>query len=392
MRQRVIDAFTRRHGTTPEFVVRAPGRVNLIGEHTDYNDGLVLPLAINRSVWLAGRRASDARVTLDSLDQDGTVVFTLGEAQPTGPQSPGWGRYPWAVGDLISRQDGRSVGPAGPVRPVGLVGVLGSEIPVGAGLSSSAALELATARALQEVQGEVWDPLKMSLLCHRAECEAVGVACGVMDQMVVGLARQDHALMIDCRSLAPTPIKMPHDLLVAVLDTGTRRELENSAYNDRRVECETAAAEMGLTSLRDASLETLAAAQLTGNLLRRARHVLTENQRVASFAEALQSESLGDLGPLLAESHRSLRDDFDVVTDSLDLIVNIANQEPGCLGARMTGAGFGGCAVALVERATAPAFAHAVEAHYSRQTSLSGRVHLCDSSQGADIGYDVPSQ
>jgi galactokinase len=377
MRRRVIQAFTRRHGCSPDFVIRAPGRVNLIGEHTDYNQGLVLPVAIDRALWMAGRKTHDGAVRLESLDQPGPVVFERGDAEPGGAGGPSWGRYVWAVASLLSTEQDDGVG---------LEGVLGSELPVGAGLSSSAALELATARALQQARGKLWEAQPMSLLCHRAENEGVGVPCGAMDQLVVGAARRGSALKIDCRTMESTHIQMPAGLVVAVLDTGTRRALEQTGYREVRAQCEAAAEALGVTSLRDVDLETLEASHLEGPLLQRARHVVTENHRVVLFARALAEGESAALGALFAASHRSLRDDLGVVTPALDAIVGVARAAPGCLGARMTGAGFGGCAVALVDRASAHVFRAVVESGYARRSQLPGQVLLCEAADG--VGLD----
>lgn len=373
MQKRILEAFEERHGGAPDFLVRAPGRVNLIGEHTDYNDGLVFPMAIDRGLWLAVRKSASNVLRLDSLDQSARVEFEVGGARS---DELGWGVYPWAVANVLSSESGETGG---------FDGVIASEIPAGAGLSSSAALELATARALHAVWNKPWHAKPMSLLCHRAENEGVGVSCGVMDQMIVACGQAGNALLIDCRSLESAPVPVPEGLVVAVLDTGTRRALETSAFNERREQCEAAAKALGVSSLRDVELGQLAASSLDGVLLQRARHVVSENERVHAFARALLGGEHATLSELLAASHRSLRDDYDVVTPALDAIVDVAREVPGCIGARMTGAGFGGCAVALVERAAAAEFVRAVESGYARRTQLQGAVYICEAADGVGL-------
>ena len=373
VRKQILAAFEARHGGAPDFLVRAPGRVNLIGEHTDYNDGLVFPMAIDRGLWMAVRRTAGNVVRLASLDQAARVEFAVGG---TRSDELGWGVYPWAVAGLLAQEYEDAAG---------FDGVIASEIPAGAGLSSSAALGLATARALHALWGKAWHAKPMSLLCQRAENEGAGVSCGVMDQMIVACGQAGNALLIDCRSLETTPVPVPEGLVVAVLDTGTRRELESSAFNERREQCAAAAKVLAVSSLREVDLERLAASSLDGVLLQRARHVVSENARVQAFARALQEGEHAALGALLADSHRSLREDYDVVTPALDAIVEVARDMPGCVGARMTGAGFGGCAVALLERASAAEFARAVESGYARRTQLQGAVHLCEAADGVGL-------
>jgi len=381
-RRQAIDGFAHRYGASPEFIVRAPGRVNLIGEHTDYNGGLVLPLAIDRGLWLAGRARPDGQVQLDSLNLAGSVVFQPGEPRPAHDDWPSWGDYAWGVADELARADPGT--PRASMRP-GIEAVIATDLPVGAGLSSSAALELGVARALIEARRSPWEAHAMSLLCHRAERSAVGVACGVMDQLIVGTAAPDSALLIDCRSQDTQPVALPADLAVAVLDTGTRRELSDSAYNDRRAECEAAAAALDVACLSDVSPEQLSASHLTDVPLRRARHVVTENRRVHAFVRALEANDRPTMGALMSSSHASLADDFDVVTPALDAIVEAARASPGCIAARMTGAGFGGCAVALIERALAAAFAASIAAEYALRSEHVGQIHLCRPAAGVSV-------
>jgi galactokinase len=375
VRERVAAAFRARHGEPPALVARGPGRVNLIGEHTDYNDGFVLPMAIEHAAWIALRPRDDGRIVIRSLDFDEEVEFDANEPVRGGP---GWGEYlkgtAWAI---------RGAGH----RLRGWEGVLAGDVPVGAGLSSSAALELATARACAAVSGVEWDAPAMALLCQKAENEWVGVRCGIMDQMISAVGEADHAVLIDCRSLALRPVPLPAGTVVVVMDTATRRGLVASAYNERREQCEAAAAFFGVPALRDVTPAQIEAARGGMDPLtwRRARHVVTENDRTLRAAEAMGRGDARELGALMDLSHASLRDDFEVSSPELDRIVEIARARAGCLGARMTGAGFGGCAVALVEEAAAPGFLGAVPAEYRERTGLEPALYATGASAGASL-------
>jgi galactokinase len=269
----------------------------------------------------------------------------------------------------------------------GWEGVLAGDVPPGAGLSSSAALELATARAFAGVSDLSWDPTEMALLAQRAENQWVGVNCGIMDQLISAAGVADHALLIDCRSLATRAVPLPVDLAVVVLDTATRRGLVDSEYNERRSRCEAAAKQFGVKALRDVDERLFAerANSLDDVTRRRARHVVTENARVLAAAEALGAGDVRRMGELMNESHRSLRDDFEVSRPELDAMVDIARAQSGCYGARMTGAGFGGCAVAAVARAEAERFASAVGTRYEREVGLTPAVYVCAAASGASL-------
>jgi len=332
----------------PTHLVRAPGRVNLIGDHTDYNEGFVLPMAVEPATWLVLRPRDDRRVRVASEGHPPTD-FHLDRLDRPGPR---WARYlsgvAWALGAAAT---------------AGWDGAIATDIPVGAGLSSSAALELAAARAFALSARAVWDPIGAARIAQRAEVEWVGMACGVMDQLTVACAEAGHALFLDCRSLLFERCALPAGTAVVILDTGTRRQLVASAYNQRRAECEQAAAQLGVAALRDAGEADLTRLP-EGKLRLRARHVVTENARTAAAAEAMQRGDGPRLGALMVQSHHSLRDDFEVSGDTLDAMVQAALAAPGCLGARMTGAGFGGCAVALVEAAMADGFIASVLGAY----------------------------
>ena len=273
----------------------------------------------------------------------------------------------------------------------GWEGVAHGDVPIGAGLSSSAAFELALARAFAAVSGFEWKPSEMALLCQKAENEWVGVNCGIMDQMISAAGRAGHALLIDCRSLALRPVPLPPGTLIVVLDTSTRRGLVDSAYNERRAQCQAAAAFFGVPALRDVSMaQFLARAdQMDETVRRRARHVISEIERTLEAAAATINPGPGRVGQLMNESHYSLRDDFEVSNPQLDAISDIARNTTGCFGARMTGAGFGGCAVALVAREQEQFFIQHVTKSYTEQTKLTPHLYVCEASDGATLSTEL---
>lgn len=371
---RVQSAFLERFGERPTHLVRAPGRLNLIGEHTDYSGGFAMPLALEEAVWIALRPRGDRRLLLHSLDYGETCA--LGLDQPLTP-AEGWREYPKGIAYVLAE--------AG-LRLCGWEGVLAGDVPQGAGLASSAALELAVARAFAEVSGLPWQPRVFAKLAQRAENEWVGVQCGILDPLVSACGVAGHLLRIDCRSLAIEPVPLPRQARLLALDTATRRGLVDSVYNERRAECEEVARRFDRAQLRDLSLEELAAGAdaLEPRLLRRARHVLGENCRVEQAAQALRAEDPERLGELMKRSHASLRDDFEVSSSALDAMVDCALRVPGCFGARMTGAGFGGCAVALVETEGVAAFEEALPGAYRKRTGLEAKILPCTPSAGVE--------
>jgi galactokinase len=338
----VAAAFRERTGRDPEGVWAAPGRVNLIGEHTDYNDGFVLPAAIDRLVLVAAGRRAGGRLRLWSLQAEPPADLELAGIGPG--RVGGWAAYPagvaWALGQAGVELGGADL-------------VVDGDVPAGSGLSSSAALECATATALADLHGAGLDRTALAGLARRAENEVVGVPSGVMDQMVSMLGRAGHALFLDTRSLGAEQVPLPLEAAgrcLVVIDTRAGHRLVDGAYADRRAACEAAAAVLGVPALRDATPgQVEAAAGALGDPgLRRARHVVTENARVLAAVELLRAGDLDRLGPLLAASHASLRDDYEVSSPELDTAVEAA-VAAGAVGARMTGAGFGGSAIALVE-------------------------------------------
>jgi galactokinase len=345
---------------------RAPGRVNLIGDHTDYHDGFVLPLALDRDCVVAAHPCDNGRVTVRSAELEGAVdVAADGSDEPSSVE-PAWGRY---VAGVV-----RALVDAGRA-PVGLDAALSSTVPVGSGLSSSAALEVAIALALADAAGFRVPATELARACQRGEHVATGVPSGVMDQLVALLGRADHALLIDCRTLTAEPIALPDALAVLVVHSGVPRTLAASAYAERRADGERVAARLGVPTLRDASLDAVRDEP-------RARHVVTENQRVLQFADALRAGDTAALGSLMLASHASLRDDYEVSTPELDLAVDLL-VEHGAAGARLTGAGFGGCVVALVPRAQVRAVAGKAVAAYRAETGLDAGAFEVQAVDGA---------
>jgi len=348
--------------------------VNLIGEHTDYNDGFVLPMAIDRAIWIALRPRPDRLVVAHSLDFDETAEFDLDRLE----KQAGWVEY--LKGVAWSLQD------AGYTLR-GFDAVITGDVPIAAGLSSSAAWELAAARVFSVTSGFAWDAAKMALLAQRAENKWVGVNCGIMDQMISAAGQADHALLIDCRSLETQTVPLPPNTVVIVLDTATRRGLVDSAYNERRSQCEAVAKFFGVKALRDVTMDQLNQKhdQLDRVAYRRALHVISENDRTLQAAEVMKRGEGIELGQLMQLSHMSLRDDFEVSSRELNIMVECAERQAGCYGARMTGAGFGGCAVALVRQDAAEAFSAGVAAEYQAETSLKPNIYICTASNGAEI-------
>jgi galactokinase len=378
LQQHVREVFEQYYGEPPAMIVRAPGRVNLIGEHTDYNDGFVLPMAIDRAAYIALRPRNDQYVSVHALDFKTSVQFSLDEMQRDeykGEES--WAEYvkgtAWAL-----QEAGYTL--------TGWDGVIEGDVPIGAGLSSSAALEMATARAFAELGGFGWDAGAMAKLGQKTENQWIGVNSGIMDQMISAAGREGYALLIDCRSLDTEAVPLPPDTLVVVLDTATRRGLVGSAYNERRAQCEAAAAHFGVPKLRDVSLDVFNARahELDDVTMRRARHVITENVRTLACADAMRIGDAAEVGRLMNESHVSMRDDFEISRDEVDRMVACAQAHPAAYGARMTGGGFGGCCVALVRADAAETFAGSVAACYTQETGLTPAVYVCAASEGAN--------
>ena len=371
--------FHKVYGTTPDVVVRAPGRVNLIGEHTDYNEGFVLPAAIDRSIDFAGRRRGDRIVRVHSLDFDGSVEFNLDDIQKDS-KNP-WSNYIRGVSKYLE-EDG--------YRLSGADMVFGGDVPREAGLSSSAAVEVGTAAFWKSLLHLEPDPVYLVKLSRRAENQFVGVPCGIMDQFISALGRQNHALFLDCRDLSYRHVPLRGDVKIVVCNSGVKRALAQSEYEVRLKQCREAVAQIASTgravkSLRDVTPGDLESARLMLSeiLYRRARHVVSENQRVLEAVEVLGAGDLERFGELMNASHESLRDDYEVSSKELDVLVEVARKQPGVLGARMTGAGFGGCTVNLVRQEAAEDFAKAVCRGYYDALGLKAETYICRASQGA---------
>ncbi len=373
MRAKVTQAFQERFGEAPAFIVRAPGRVNLIGEHTDYNDGFVMPMAIDRATWIAARPRTDRIVKLYMLDFDTVHEFHLSSfAKDDATQVEYVKGVAWALQGIGLTLNGWE-------------GVVSGDVPIGAGLSSSASLELAAAKAFNVVSDFVWDSAQMALACQKAENLWIGVNCGVMDQMISAAGINGHALLIDCRSLETYPSPLPEGTRVVILDSGTRRGLVDSAYNERRQQCEEAARYFGAKALRDVTIEQLGAQaqHLAPLTYQRAKHVITENARTLAARDAMQVGDAARLGRLMYESHVSMRDDFEITTPALDALVEISRGHTGCFGARMTGGGFGGCGVALVRADAVEDFVAYVVPRYQQATGNQPQVYVSVATDGA---------
>jgi len=371
----VAQQFAEHFGRKPRWVVRAPGRVNLIGEHTDYNDGFVLPLAIDRAVWIALRPRDDRQVVVHSVDYRGRGGFSLDKLVKG---NEGWTEY--LKGAAWSLQE------AG-YELTGWEGVLMGDVPLGAGLASSAALEIVTILAFAAVSRFEWDPVTMAKLGQRAENEWIGVKCGIMDQLISAAGQAGHALLIDCRSLEIEPVPFPGETVAVILDTGTRRGLVDSAYNERRAQCESAADFFRVPALRDLDLELFQrlAIDLDDTVGRRAMHVITENERTLQAVDAMRRGEVCALGVLMNKSHASLRDDYEVSSDALNAMVESACDHPACYGARMTGAGFGGCAIAIIRPDETESFVQTVTADYREKTGHTPMVYVTHAANGAEI-------
>lgn len=377
--------FVQRVSQPAEMLARAPGRVNLLGEHVDYNDGPVLPVALDRAVTLAARRQEDNRVRLLALDMGESVTFSLVNLEAKldiqGQTLPGWALYP--AGVAWSLQE------AG-VPVCGVEAVYRSDVPVGAGLSSSAAVEVAFASLWQAFGGWEMDRVALAQLCQRAENRYVGVSCGLMDQFASACGVKDHALYFDTRSLAWEAVPLIAGTELVVADSGVRRSLTTSEYNQRRADCEAAVSALRqylpqIQSLRDVSPVEFAAygVYLPEQPRKRAEHVVKEIARVHSAVNALHRQDARALGALMYAGHASLRDLYQVSHPALDALVEIAHDLPGCIGARLTGAGFGGCTINVVEEAHSADFIRRLQQEYQARTGLQAQVYAFRASDGA---------
>jgi galactokinase len=364
----------------PETIVRAPGRVNLIGEHTDYNDGFVLPAAIDRAITYAGRRRPDRRVRLYSGDFQASVEFDLDDIQKDTDRT--WSNFLRGVSKFLEA-DGH--------RLAGADIAFGGNVPLAAGLSSSAAVEVGATAFWNKLLGLGLDPVYVVKLSRRAENEFVGVPCGIMDQFISALGRRDHALFLDCRDLTYRHVPLRGDVKIVVCNSGVKRALAQSEYEVRLKQCREAVSKIAaitgrpVKSLRDVNpLDIHAVRGKMDDLLwRRSHHVVSENERTQEAVNVLQAGDLERFGELMNQSHESLRYDYEVSSKELDMLVELARLQPGVLGARMTGAGFGGCTVNLVRVDAAQNFARAVAEGYEKTIGLKSEIYVCQASDGA---------
>jgi len=373
---RAIAAYRATYGQEPARIAYAPGRVNLIGEHTDYNDGFVLPCAIDRGTAVAiGPSVGDA-IAVMSADYAETDRFD--PAAPFVP-APGWRMHVRAVAAVFRSR----------AHPIGGARIaISGDVPQGAGLSSSASLGVALAAAFDA--GGTIDPTELAQIAQAAENDFVRCACGIMDQLIAARGLAGAALLIDCRSLAVQPVALPADMAVLIVHSGITRGLVDSAYNERRAACEAVAAHFGIAALRDLDLATLEAADDTLDPVayRRARHVVTENARTLAMVDAIPASDWATIGTLMAESHASMRDDFEITLPEIDLLVaRLADATDGIGGARMTGGGFGGCVVALTHPDRIEALRHAALDHFTEVGRVPGLIHSCRPSAGLRIHH-----
>lgn len=368
--------FVELYNQQPLYSINAPGRVNIIGDHTDYNDGFVLPMAINLSLNLLFCENKQNKVNIFSTHNNELKSFSLDNIQHEPDDT--WIAYVKGVAFYLKEKYPHLSG---------FNAIIQSTIPQGAGLSSSAALELAVARAFTEIAKINWHPITMSKLTQKAENEWVGVNCGIMDQIAIAAGKKDFALLIDCRELTIKHIPLPTNTSIVIMDTMTRRDLVSSAYNERRQYCEQAAKYLNISSLRDIEFTNWHEYKnyLPEKHIPYAYHVVTENYRVLQAVSAMQENNPQKLGELMNESHLSLKNDFAASNQQLDIIVELAQNFADCYGARMTGGGFGGCAVALVKKAKSLEFTEYISKNYHKKTSIKPQLYICNAANGVSI-------
>jgi galactokinase len=372
------DAFNERFASHPRLIVRAPGRVNLIGEHTDYNEGFVLPIAIDRATFVAARSRADRTMRVYSANFAEEDTFSLDRIERS--EVHPWSNYVRGVVKGLLARD---------LPLTGADLLIESDVPLGGGLSSSASLEVSVGYAMQLLNNINLLGEELALLAQGAENSFVGMQCGIMDQFMSALGRAGHALLLDCRDLSYTPIPIPPDVRVVVCDSGVRHSLVGSEYNERREACNEAVRLLKqrlpkITALRDVSPEQLQANAdlLPPEILKRARHVVSEIWRTQEAARALEHGDLTTFGALMYQSHESLRDDYEVSVPEIDALVAIARELPGCYGSRITGGGFGGSTVSLVRVGAVDAFAAELASRYRQQVGNEARVLVCTPSEG----------
>jgi len=379
MRDKAAQAFRTHFGHTAELVVRAPGRVNLLGGHTDYNDGFVLPVAIDRAAWIAAAPLAVPEAHIVALDLKEQSTLSIDNIPPA---QGGWADYARGVAWSLQERG---------LALVGMQGVLTSNVPIGAGLSSSAAIEVAFAYTWQLLSHFDISRRELALAAQKAENDYVGVKCGILDQITSTLGRQGYALLFDCRTLDAEPVPLPDDVAIVVADSRVRRALASSEYNLRRAQCEQAVEILsqyypGIRALRDVTESQLEQHRmdLPDVVYRRARHVVTENARVLRAKAALQQNDIAQVGHLMKACHTSLRDDYEVSAPELDNLAAAAWDVEGCYGARLTGAGFGGCIVALAAPGAVQELKQHLKVEYHSTFNRSPTVYVCHSANGVE--------
>ena len=360
-------------------IYRAPGRVNLIGEHTDYNDGFVMPAAIELYTYAAIKPRDDRTLCVHSENYSESCEFDLDEPAPIARAH--WSDYVSGVAVILECAGYCLRGSDLAIK---------SDVPIGAGLSSSAAIEVASGLAMLENSGIDIDRVELAKLCRQAEDEFVGMRCGIMDQFISCCGKTGTGLMLDCRSLEYRLLPIPSHVRLVICNTMVKHELAASEYNTRRAECEAAVRHFadrvfGVRALRDVTIDDLASvgSDLSDALMKRCRHVISENARVAEMAQAFEVENLEALRPLMAESHRSLRDDYQVSCEELDVMVELASQVDGVYGSRMTGGGFGGCTINLVRADRVAQFKESITRGYQQATGILPQIIVCSAAGGA---------
>jgi galactokinase len=381
--KQTAEQFTRIYGRPPQWMAAAPGRVNVIGEHTDYNDGFVLPMAIERYTVVAAAPSRNGanQIQLRSNSGEGVVALDLGNPVRPAPKGT-WSNYPVGViAGFLARGTKLS----------GFDTLINSTVPLGGGLSSSAALEVATATLLECITGKNLVPVEKALLCQKAEHDYAGMPCGIMDQFISVMGKENHLLLLDCRSQKPELVPMTDaSMSLLIINTNVKHELTGGEYAKRRAQCEQAAKALGLRSLRDATPEKLeqTRSSMDSVAYRRARHVISEIERTLHAAEGVRASNWPTVGQLMYASHRSLRDDYEVSCPELDAVVDIAQAigpNGGVSGCRMTGGGFGGCAVALVQADKVPAISKRVAAEYEQRTKIKPSLFVSRPAAGASV-------
>lgn len=387
LRQRILAAFHRRFGADPDFVARAPGRVNLLGEHVDYNEGFVLPAAIDRVTLVAFRRSGSPRSTLLALDMNEETSFVyqsvLDGQDANGSALPLWARYPAGVLWSLNTEG---------LDTPGMEAVFASNVPRGAGLSSSASVEMAFGVAWEKLGGWTVAPIQLAKICLKAEMQYVGLNCGIMDQFASACGVKDCLLYLDCRSLDWRTVRLPEKTILVIADTSVRRSLTDSAYNERHTSCEEAVRILqaylpGIRSLRDVSVEQFHryADRLPVIVSKRAQHVVEEIARTEQAVELLENNDAVRFGELINACHTSLRDLYEVSCPQLDAIAALAQSLPGCYGARLCGAGFGGCTINLVDGRTVESFVGVLADGYTKETGLKPEIYVCHVTDGASV-------